>query len=169
MDPDGSHPKNLTASLDRDVRSPHWSWDGKTIYFLVEDHGNTLLYSVDVETDTLKQVTSGVQQLGMGGGFTLANNAMIANVRSTPDSPGDVVVLPAYRQAAPVRVTGGERQPAGAISVGIGRGDHVRYLRREEHAGLDHQAARFRSLQEIRLHSRHPRRPAFHVRRGFPA
>jgi dipeptidyl aminopeptidase/acylaminoacyl peptidase len=105
MDPDGSNPKNMTASLDRDVRSPHWSWDGKTIYFMVEDHGNTQLYSVDVESDAVKQVTSGVQQLGIGGGFSLANNAMIATVRSTPDSPGDVVVLPATRQAPPARVT----------------------------------------------------------------
>ena len=105
MDADGSHPKNITASLDRDVRSPHWSWDGKTIYFLVEDHGTTQLYSVDVASGELKQVTSGVQQLGVGGGFSLANNAMIATVRSTPDSPGDVVVLPTYRQATPTRLT----------------------------------------------------------------
>jgi acylaminoacyl-peptidase len=105
MDLDGGNPKNLTASLDRDVRAPHWSWDGKTIYFLVDDHGSTQLYSVDADGGAVKQVTSGAQQLGVGGGFTLANNAMVATVRSTPDSPGDVVVLPAYRQAPPTRLT----------------------------------------------------------------
>jgi dipeptidyl aminopeptidase/acylaminoacyl peptidase len=108
MDADGKNSKNLTASLDRDVRSPHWSWDGKTIYFLVEDHGNTELYSADPESGTVKQVTTGVQQLGAGGGgegFTLANNSMIATVRSTPNDPGDVVLLPGYRQAEPARLT----------------------------------------------------------------
>jgi dipeptidyl aminopeptidase/acylaminoacyl peptidase len=108
MDSDGKNSKNLTASLDRDVRSPHWSWDGKTIYFLVEDHGNTQLYSADPESGAVKAVTTGVQQLGMGGageGFTLANNSMIATVRSTPNEPGDVVLLPGYRQAEPVRLT----------------------------------------------------------------
>ncbi len=107
MDADGKNSKNLTASLDRDVRSPHWSWDGKAIYFLVEDHGNTQLYSADPESGAVKAVTTGVQQLGMGGGdgFSLANNSMIATVRSTPEEPGDVVVLPAYRQAAPARLT----------------------------------------------------------------
>jgi dipeptidyl aminopeptidase/acylaminoacyl peptidase len=105
MDPDGGNPKNITASLDRDVRSPHWSWDGKMIYFLVQDHGSTQLYSVDVASEAVKQVTTGTQELGMGGGFTLASNSMIATVRSTPDSPGDVVVLPATRQAPPVRLT----------------------------------------------------------------
>jgi len=90
------------------VRSPHWSWDGKTIYFLVEDHGNTQLYSADPESGAVKAVTDGVQQLGTGGGgegFTLANNSMIATVRSTPNEPGDVVLLPGYRQAAPARLT----------------------------------------------------------------
>lgn len=108
MDADGKNSKNLTASLDRDVRSPHWSWDGKTIYFLVEDHGNTQLYSADPESGAVKAVTDGVQQLGAGGageGFTLANNSMIATVRSTPSEPGDVVLLPGYRQAAPARLT----------------------------------------------------------------
>ncbi|HTP31611.1 MAG TPA: prolyl oligopeptidase family serine peptidase, partial [Candidatus Acidoferrales bacterium] len=105
MDPDGSNPKNLTASLDRDVRAPHWSWDGKTIYFLVDERGSTQLYSADVESGAVKPVTSGVQQLGINGGFSIANSAMVATVRSTSDAPGDVVVLPAYRQAPPVRLT----------------------------------------------------------------
>lgn len=101
MDADGSNPKNVTASLDRDVRAPHWSWDGKTIYFLVDEKGDTELYSLDVATDAVKQITTGTQQLGMGGGgggFTIANNMMVATVRATPEKPGDVVVVPAYRQ-----------------------------------------------------------------------
>jgi dipeptidyl aminopeptidase/acylaminoacyl peptidase len=103
MDSDGSNPKNITAALDRDVRAPHWSWDGKMIYFLVDDKGSSQLYSAEVESGTVKQVTTGIHELGPG--FTLANNAMIATVRTTPEEPGDVVMLPAYRQGAPVRLT----------------------------------------------------------------
>jgi acylaminoacyl-peptidase len=98
MDADGSNPKNLTPLLNLDVRAPHWSWDGKTIYFLVEEKGNSQLYSVDVDAGTSKQVTTGVQQLGPT--FTVANNQMVATVRSTPEQPGDLVVLPAYRDNA---------------------------------------------------------------------
>jgi len=108
MDADGSNPKNLTPLLDLDVRAPHWSWDGKMIYFLVDHAGTTQLYSLDVATDTMRQVTNGVEQLGVGAGsgFSLANNMMVATVRSTPEQPGDVVVLPAYRQnPAPTRLT----------------------------------------------------------------
>ncbi len=89
MDPDGSNPKNVAASLDRDVRNPHWSWDGKMIYFMVEDHGNSQLYSAEVDSGAVKQVTSGTQELGAN--FTIANNAMVATTRSTPEEPGDVV------------------------------------------------------------------------------
>jgi acylaminoacyl-peptidase len=102
MDADGSNSKNLTASLDRDVRSPHWSWDGKTLYFLVDDHGNTQLYSADPESGEVKATSSGQQQLT---DFSLANNLMAAAVRSTPSEPGDVVMVPAYRQAAPLKLT----------------------------------------------------------------
>lgn len=104
MDVDGSNPKCLTASLDRDVRAPHWSWDGKTIYFLVDDKGNTQLYSLDVATENVKQVTGGTQQLG---NFTIANNMMVATTVTTPEKPGDIAVVPAYRQnPTPTRLTG---------------------------------------------------------------
>ena len=70
MDPDGSNPKNITASLDRDVRAPHWSWDGKID--LLPGGGSrqhaALLSGCRIRE--LKPVTSGVQQLGGGGGFS---------------------------------------------------------------------------------------------------
>jgi acylaminoacyl-peptidase len=105
MDADGKNSKNLTASLDRDVRAPHWSWDGKTLFFLVDDHGNTQLHSVDPESGEEKQITSGQQQLGMGGDFSLANNLMVATVRATPTEPGDIAMVPAYKQGPVVKLT----------------------------------------------------------------
>jgi dipeptidyl aminopeptidase/acylaminoacyl peptidase len=105
MDADGKNSKNLTASLDRDVRAPHWSWDGKTLYFLVDDHGNTQLYSADPESGEVKQITSGQQQLGMGGDFSIANNLMVATVRATPTEPGDIAMVPAYKQGPAIKLT----------------------------------------------------------------
>ncbi len=102
MDADGKNTKNLTASLDRDVRGPHWSWDGKTLYFLVDDRGNTQLYSADPESGEVKAVTSGVQQLGE---FSLANNLMAATVRTTPTEPGDITMVPVYKQGPTVKLT----------------------------------------------------------------
>jgi dipeptidyl aminopeptidase/acylaminoacyl peptidase len=102
MDADGKNTKNLTASLDRDVRAPHWSWDGKTLYFLVDDHGNTQLYSADPESGEVKELTKGVQQLS---DFSLANNLMAATVRSTPTEPGDIAMVPVYREGPAVKLT----------------------------------------------------------------
>jgi dipeptidyl aminopeptidase/acylaminoacyl peptidase len=102
MDSDGKNTKNLTASLDRDVRGPHWSWDGKTLYFLVDDRGNTQLYSADPESGEVKAVTSGVQQLGE---FSLANNLMAATVRTTPTEPGDITMVPVYKQGPAIKLT----------------------------------------------------------------
>jgi dipeptidyl aminopeptidase/acylaminoacyl peptidase len=102
MDADGKNTKNLTASLDRDVRGPHWSWDGKTLYFLVDDRGNTQLYSADPESGEVKAVTSGQQQLGE---FSLANNLMAATVRTTPTEPGDITMVPVYKQGPAMKLT----------------------------------------------------------------
>jgi dipeptidyl aminopeptidase/acylaminoacyl peptidase len=102
MDADGKNTKNLTASLDRDVRAPHWSWDGKTLYFLVDDHGNTQLYSADPESGAVKELTKGVQQFS---DFSLANNLMAATVRSTPTEPGDIAMVPVYREGPAVKLT----------------------------------------------------------------
>ena len=102
MDADGKNTKNLTASLDRDVRAPHWSWDGKTLYFLVDDRGNTQLYSADPESGAVKEVTKGVQQLS---DFSLANNLMAATVRTTPTEPGDIAMVPVYREGPAVKLT----------------------------------------------------------------
>jgi dipeptidyl aminopeptidase/acylaminoacyl peptidase len=102
MDADGKNSKNLTASLDRDVRAPHWSWDGKTLYFLVDDRGNTQLYSADPESGAVKEVTKGVQQLS---DFSLANNLMAATVRTTPTEPGDIAMVPVYREGPAVKLT----------------------------------------------------------------
>ena len=123
MDADGSNQKNLTPALDRDVRNPQWSWDGTKIFFLVDERGSTQLYSCTLDSGEVKPVTSGIHQLGAGGaaggGFTIANNLMVATVRSTPENPGDVVVLPAYRQSpAPVRLTSANDSLMSQFQVG---------------------------------------------------
>jgi acylaminoacyl-peptidase len=123
MDADGSNQKNLTPALDRDVRNPQWSWDGTKIFFLVDERGSTQLYSCTVDSGEVTRVTTGIQQLGAGGaaggGFTIANNLMVATVRSTPENPGDVVVLPAYRQSpAPVRLTSANDSLMSQFQVG---------------------------------------------------
>lgn len=109
MNADGTEPRVLTASFDRDVRNPTWSWDGKTIYFLADDHGTSQLYSANLSGE-VKQITHGKQRLGSSYAgndpFTLSNNGLVATTRSTPAEPPDLVIVRAYRNDDVTRVTG---------------------------------------------------------------
>ena len=108
MDADGSNSKILTAKFDRDVRSPRWSADSKTIYFLADDHGASQLYAVSLDGN-MKQLTRGEQRLGSGYGaaqpMSVSANGRVAAIRSTPSQPADVVVLWAANPATMSRVT----------------------------------------------------------------
>jgi dipeptidyl aminopeptidase/acylaminoacyl peptidase len=108
MNSDGTSPKLIATGLDRDVRSPHWSADSKTIFFLADDHGGSQLYATNLD-GKLRKITSGSQRLGSGYAtndpFTLSANGRVATTRSTPREPGDVVVFWAANPATMSRVT----------------------------------------------------------------
>ena len=108
MDADGGRARSLTPKLDRDVRSPRWSADSKTIYFLADDHGAAQLYAVNLEGN-IRQLTKGQQRLGSAYGanetIAVSANGRIATTRTSPLEPPDVVVLWAANPATMSRVT----------------------------------------------------------------
>ncbi len=77
MNPDGSRDKALAGSLDRDAASPHWSSDGRTVYFLAGDAGATQVYAARAD-GTARQVTRRHDRLT---GFSLADDGRAAAVR----------------------------------------------------------------------------------------
>ncbi len=46
IDADGGRGRELTAAQDRRARSPRWSANSRTIFFLAGDQGRTLIYSI---------------------------------------------------------------------------------------------------------------------------
>jgi len=52
----GGEAKILTADLDRNISKPKFSSDGKSIYFLLEENGRSVLASVDMNGKNLKRV-----------------------------------------------------------------------------------------------------------------
>jgi dipeptidyl aminopeptidase/acylaminoacyl peptidase len=95
MNRDGSEPRLLSGALDRDVQSPRWASDGKGIYFLSADQGNTGLYFQPLQ-GSIRKVTgnigSGTSAYGGGTAFSVSRNGNFATTYTRPDVPGDIAV-----------------------------------------------------------------------------
>jgi dipeptidyl aminopeptidase/acylaminoacyl peptidase len=82
----GGTPKVLTASLDRNVRSPKFSSDGTAIWFILEDSGEQQLASIPAAGGN---VTRHIKGSNIVEGFEVGGS-MVAALISTPDVPGDI-------------------------------------------------------------------------------
>jgi dipeptidyl aminopeptidase/acylaminoacyl peptidase len=91
MDSDGSHPRSLTASLDRDVSSPQWSGDGRQLFFSYGDHGLAKIAAIDlagkmrVLADRLGG--SDVTRPYSGGSFSASNSGRFAYTQASAAAP----------------------------------------------------------------------------------
>lgn len=96
LDRETGESRKLTGSLDRSVQDPVWSTDGKSVYVLYDDQGNSFVarVSLDGEIETLASDVGGYS-LGRpyaGGGFSVSENGTIAFTRGTPEHPADLAV-----------------------------------------------------------------------------
>jgi dipeptidyl aminopeptidase/acylaminoacyl peptidase len=74
--------------LDRNISDPTYSEDGKTIWFLLEDRGESQLASVNADGKNLRRVISGDLSIRS---FDLEND-MIATLQSTVDRPHEIFI-----------------------------------------------------------------------------
>jgi acylaminoacyl-peptidase len=96
MDPDGKNSRLLTAGLDRDVRTPRWSRDGKGIYFLFDDQGNTKVGFVSPEGEVRTVVKdvggTGISRPYASGTFSVGEGGLVAFTQTTPTQPAELAV-----------------------------------------------------------------------------
>lgn len=94
MNRDGSGPKELLPDLDRGVERPAWSGDGKGIYFLYTDEGNTKIgyVTLDGKMQTLAHDVGGTyfSRPYASGSYSVARNGRFAFTRCGPYRPADV-------------------------------------------------------------------------------
>lgn len=83
---DGSNPRVVNPNLDRDVATPHWSADGKGIFFTYPDQGDTRLAYLPI--DGSQKILA--EHLNMGGSFSVSKNNNFALHYDTPSDPGDL-------------------------------------------------------------------------------
>lgn len=96
MDRDGSQSRLVMGMLDRDVQTPAWSKDGKGVYFLFDDQGNTKVgfATLDGEVKTLARDVGGttLDRPYASGSFSVAGDGTIAFTQTRPSFPAEVAV-----------------------------------------------------------------------------
>jgi dipeptidyl aminopeptidase/acylaminoacyl peptidase len=102
---DGSNPRPLTRALDREVSSPRWAADGRSVFVQYVDEAVTKVARVDL-SGRVTPVAEGLGGGGLdrpysGGEFDVAGGT-VAYTRADPLRPADLVVL---RGGRPVQLT----------------------------------------------------------------
>jgi dipeptidyl aminopeptidase/acylaminoacyl peptidase len=93
---DGSNPRSLTASFDRDVQAPQWVGNN-TIYFLYVDHGETKLGRISASGGRVTTVLSGIGGVtfgrpGTNGAFSINQSGRYAVTTAPSTRPSDISV-----------------------------------------------------------------------------
>lgn len=120
----GGPEKILTRSLDRNVTLPHFSHDGKWIYFIADDDGTQQLLRVSptAEKEKIERPIAGRQ---MVESFSLSDNGSVAAAISTISRPTEIYVLTAAGSIEPRRVT--SANDAVLSDLRLGAVEYVRF------------------------------------------
>lgn len=87
---DGGSPQLLTTSLDRNVNSPRFAADGRSIYFGLEDSGERHLARIDVSGRNLTRPIDGHRRVSS---VAMGPNGEFAALISEPHLPTEVFLL----------------------------------------------------------------------------
>jgi acylaminoacyl-peptidase len=98
--PDGSRAKVLAGALDRDVSTPQWSNDSRTVYFLADEAGATHVYAARSD-GSVRQVTNAAERLR---GLSVADNGRAVAIRQTSGAPAELVVFPVDLPSKPLKL-----------------------------------------------------------------
>lgn len=94
MNSDGSGSRSLTASLDRDVSDISWAADGKSVYCVVVDEGDSQLVRVrlDGKIEPLARGLGATPTAYPSGGYSLAPDGTFAYTATSPERFGRIRV-----------------------------------------------------------------------------
>ena len=97
MDRDGGQPRELGASLDRDLASPRWWPDGRSLVVQSDDRGRTRLLRIFLD-DRVEMLADDVGGTAWsrpypGGSFSMSGDGRIAYTAVTATRPAEVAVM----------------------------------------------------------------------------
>jgi dipeptidyl aminopeptidase/acylaminoacyl peptidase len=86
----GGAARIVTPSLDRNVLSPRWSADGKTLLFLLEEDRVTHLARVPAQGGSVELLTGGRRLVS---DYSISSGGKVAVLASSPSAPTEVFAL----------------------------------------------------------------------------
>ncbi len=92
---DGSNSRALTPELDRDVQNPEWAPDGRGVYFIYADRGDTKIGYAPLDgkfKEVASHLGSGVSSYGGGDALSISPDGKFVTTVTNPEDPGDVAV-----------------------------------------------------------------------------
>lgn len=100
----GGAPTILTAGLDRNVRNPQFTPDGRHVLFTIEEGGNSHLARVPVAGGTIARVLDGEREVTA---YDVAKSGDVAYLESRPQQPGEIFVAKGGASSAPTATHAG--------------------------------------------------------------
>jgi len=88
VDPSGSSPKKLTASFDLNASEPHWSHDGKQVFFSSDDRESNKIFAADVQAASVRALTGNEAVFDLGD--TSADGRVAVGTWSDPLHPAEI-------------------------------------------------------------------------------
>ncbi len=90
-------PNKVDVKLDRSIQSPIWSQDGKSIYFMYDDKGNTKIARTTT-SGKVEKLADNVGGTSVGrpygdGAFSVSSDGIIAYTHTTPAYPAELAVV----------------------------------------------------------------------------
>ena len=96
MNRDGSGKRVISGKLDQSVGSPTWSADGRGLYVVFDEQGNTKVALISLE-GTVRVVARNLgsgSSAYSGGSYSVARDGSVAFTLSTPGIPSNVGLMP---------------------------------------------------------------------------
>ena len=94
MDIDGSNKRTIDIDLDRNIESLKWSADGKNLYFMYDNYGNTKIATTNLTGRVRKLIDDvGGTSIGRpygGGSFSVSSEGEISYTLTSPYHPADI-------------------------------------------------------------------------------
>ena len=94
MNIDGSNKRTINIDLDRNIESLKWSADGKNLYFMYDNYGNTKIATTNLTGRVRKLIDDvGGTSIGRpygGGSFSVSSEGEISYTLTSPYHPADI-------------------------------------------------------------------------------